>query len=297
MLLLLALIAALVCARWAARAWRNEPRQRYLRLIPVAGCVIAAIAAAPEPMVLTKCAGALAMPIGMVWTALAVTAAVAWWRGKIAHFAALSAIWVGLTLAASPPLATLAAQYVEGENAHRSPLHAGSFDLVIVLGGGTNDTPQSEVQLGDAGDRLVLGARLWHLGRTTLLATSGDPYPGVTSHDAGLATQRIWMQLGVPESAIVRVRGARNTSEEAHLHTRNVREHHYARVGLITSAMHMGRALARFHDEGLDPTPLPADVRGGEVHWRGIYSILPQASSATALQAAMWEIVGRSLGR
>src|SRR5690606_35385752 len=98
------------------------------------------------------------------------------------------------------------------------------FDAVIVLGGGTGSTPRGEAQLGDAGDRVLLGARLYRRGRTPLLVTSGSAIPGVSTHDSVAATTRIWRELGVPAEAIVEVEGARTTSEEARLHTALVRE-------------------------------------------------------------------------
>lgn len=250
----------------------------------------------PRGLLLSKSLGSLAMPLGLLWAALLALALWLWVKRRAREAAVVSCIALALTALGNRPLADAALGWVEGEHGHREPLSEAPFDAVIVLGGGTDDRPGG-VQLGQSGDRVMLGARLFHAGKTPLLLTSGAPIAGLSTHDSAAATRRIWRSLGVPDEAIVTIEGARTTGEEARLHARWMREREVSRVGLVTSAFHMRRALGRFAAEGVVVTPLPADVRSEPPAWRGFYSLVPDGRAAGDLHTAWWEIVGRLAGR
>ena len=253
---------------------------------------------APGGGLLVKTLGLLAMPLGLLWAGLG-----AWALFRFARRRPLAPALVpllALTLAGNAPLGAALLRAVEGEHARRAPLRetGAPFDVVIVLGGGTSATPEGEAQLGSSGDRVLLGARLYRRGRARRLAASGAPTPGFSTHDSGRAARRIWRELGIPDADIVVVEGARNTREEARLHTARVRAEGWAKVGLLTSAWHLPRALHAFHEAGLtDVEPLPADVRGAAFEVRGIHDLIPTGTGAALLKRAVWELLGRALGR
>ncbi|MFK7986664.1 MAG: YdcF family protein [Sandaracinaceae bacterium] len=257
-----------------------------------------AVALGPRGYLLSKSLGRMMMPLGLVWLGVFVAMAVTAWRRHRAAFG-FAFVFVLLTAAGNEPLAHAAYAHLEGPHGWARPLRASGppFDAVIVLGGGTADTQRGEPQLGGSGDRVMLGARLYHAGRTARLLTSGDPIAGLGTHDAGRATHAIWRSLQVPEDAIEIVPGARTTSEEARVHAARVREAGWRRVGLVSSAFHLPRALARFEEQGLHPTPLPADVRGARGQWRGFYDVIPVGSGASGLHQVAWEHLGRAMGR
>jgi uncharacterized SAM-binding protein YcdF (DUF218 family) len=298
MLFFLSVVGLAVALRLAihhrgAAGWR-----RWLALSTPIGMLAAAVATAPRGYLLTKSIGALAMPMGASWLALAALTAGAAWRARPRLAALFAGGFALLTVAGSEPVADALNGWVEGAHARATPFDEGPFDAVVVLGGGTDETPRGRAQLGPSGDRVVLGARLYHRGLTPRLVTSGSPIAGLSSHDAVAATTRIWRELGVPREAIVQVHGARTTSEEAVHHARLIRERGWRRVGLVTSARHMRRALANFEARGVDVVPLPADVRSrGGVRWRGFYSLVPRGTAAADIHRASWELVGRLAGR
>src|SRR5690606_15907 len=79
-------------------------------------------------------------------------------------------------------------------------LDSEPFDAVLVLGGGASGSDDF-AQVNDAGDRVVLGARMYHAGLTPILLTSGSSIPGIGSAvDVSIATTKIWTGLGVPEN-------------------------------------------------------------------------------------------------
>ncbi|MEO0321883.1 MAG: YdcF family protein [Myxococcota bacterium] len=258
---------------------------------------------APRAGLLVKTLGLLAMPLGLVWTSLGAWAL---WRVVSRRPVAPALVpFLALSVAGSAPLGDAALRALEGPHGQAAPLDtaapddtAAPFDAVIVLGGGTSETTRGEAQLGSSGDRVLLGARLYRRGRTARLVTSGSPTPGFSTHDAARATRRIWRELGVPEAHIVLVDGARNTREEARLHTARVRAEGWQRVGLVTSAWHLPRALRAFREAGLpEVVPLPADVRGAPFALRGLHDLIPTGDGAAALKVALWELLGRAAGR
>lgn len=291
-MLLLAGIVAIVLGVERARAgWRVGA---WIGLVAVG--VVAVVAGAPRGLILSKSLGLLVMPLGLLWTALFALVLGLVLKRRVREAAAVGAIWIVLTIGGNRPLADALLGWIEGEHALARPLEAGPLDAVIVLGGGTEDRPGG-VQLGASGDRVMLGARLYRRGVTPLLLVSGAPIAGLSEHDAAAATRRIWRELGIPDEAIVTVEDARTTSEEARLYAALIRERGFERVGLVTSAWHMRRALALFEAEGVRAEPLPADVRSEPVVWRGFYSVIPEGRAAHDVHTACWELVGRAVGR
>jgi uncharacterized SAM-binding protein YcdF (DUF218 family) len=179
------------------------------------------------------------------------------------------------------------------------PFDEAPLEAVIVLGGGTSSTPWGAAQAGESGDRVLLAARLYHRGQTPILVTSGSPIVGyLDGHDSVEATAEIWRDLGIPEEAIVRVPGARNTREEARVHAALIRERGWSRVGLVSSAVHFPRAMGLFNAEGVTPVPLPADFRGTHrLRFPELYDLIPAAGSLALLERAGWERLGAAVGR
>lgn len=142
-----------------------------------------------------------------------------------------------------------------------NPADAEHFDLIIVLGGATASDYEHNVWLQDAGDRVMLAARLYHHGKVDRLLTTGQAYDWADDVDQSEATYRIWTDIGIPRDAIEQI-GGRNTSEEM----KNIREllgeNPPARVGLLTSAFHLPRAERLAQAAGLKVIPIAAGFFG-----------------------------------
>lgn len=299
-------LAVLLAIAAADALWRRRgsgatgsaaiPRvgRRWLVAALVASLLLAALAAPGLP-VLAKCAGRLAMPIGLLWlvgwVALPVVAA----RNRRAG-ACVGCALVAFTLAGSEPLGEWLLRELEGPMWDREPFDEAPFDAVFVMGGGVHDGPTGP-SLGSSGDRAVLAARLYHLGRARTLVASGSHVPGLERSGDGVAlTQTLWRELGVPEDAIDRVGPAYNSAQEVELYAAYARERDLARVGLVSSAWHLRRALRLAARHDFTPVPLPADFRG-DVEWFGAYSLIPSGGGADAVQQACWEWLGAAMGR
>ena len=104
------------------------------------------------------------------------------------------------------------------------------------------------------------------------------------------------LTLGVPDSAISLEGRSRNTTENARETVKLIRAIEARRVLLVTSAMHMPRALSifqrTFRDSGVTVLPASTDVEGlpGTLHPLGRW--LPDADSLALSTRALKEYIG-----
>jgi len=195
--------------------------------------------------------------------------------------------WAALQLARS----------LEWRNIPLAPLPRA--EAIVVLGGATEPAfwPRPWVHLNEAGDRVLYAAKLYREGRAPLLIVSGGGWYGAPE---AASMAEILKFVGVPDSAIVRETGSLNTHQNAV----NVREILAARgihrILLVTSAMHMPRAMAVFRHEGIDAVAVPTDFVATEREMEESYSgpaailvnLLPDAESLAWTSRALKEYFG-----
>jgi uncharacterized SAM-binding protein YcdF (DUF218 family) len=284
-LTLAALTAALIVA----------PRPPIWWLLPVA-LGAGALLSTPSLFILQKVVSRLAMPPGLLWLALLVGLAVAFhhaagYRWALLGFTVIYTlagnVWIGSTL-----LHRLEAQV------QYAPLEV-PLDALWVLGGGTSLRPDGSPQLGPAGDRVTSAARLYHQGKVKRLLASGTSVAGIQqahARDLGAETATIWRELGVPAAAIQTVPGPRNTLEELAALSALVQTHRWARVGLLTSAWHLPRALRHAHRHQLVVIPVGSDFRGERPSF-GVVGLIPSSPGFDRVRVALREQLGAAMGR
>ena len=172
-------------------------------------------------------------------------------------------------------------------------------EAIVVLGGATDPAfwPRPWVHLTEAGDRVLYAARLYREGKAPLLILSGGGWYGAPEA-ASMAD--VLKFLGVPDSAIIQEPDSLNTHQNAV----NVREILAARgihrILLVTSAMHMPRALLVFRHEGIDALPAPTDFTATERDIEeshsslaaNVVNLLPDAGSLYWTSLALKEYFG-----
>jgi len=161
---------------------------------------------------------------------------------------------------------------------------------VVVLGGGLRSgsgLPLSSRIGNSALYRITEGIRVHRelpLSRIVFSGATNIHGESVAQMSSDLAAA-----LGVDRSRIVVAEGARTTDEEA-LCLRKLVEGQ--RFVLVTSAMHMPRAMRLFRRRGMDPIPAPTDHHTSSTLGDGWGRIIPSPGKVAAANAASHEVIG-----
>lgn len=134
--------------------------------------------------------------------------------------------------------------------------NAQTTDAIVVLGGNTQSNRSNWFEPYNrltAVDRIDRAAELYFEKKAAHIIVSGGSLEGPISEAHGMA--RALRQKGVPEAAIVLENDSRNTYENALFSQKILQRQHWASVAVVTSALHMPRALATFKKLGIDAVP------------------------------------------
>lgn len=248
--------------------------------------------------VLEKTLGLLAMPAGLIWLFLLASAVLTFLRKQRLPAALFLATALLYAAAGNVYLGSALVARLEAAVPPVDVATVGPFDAVLVLGGGSQEDPFGRPEAGLAGDRLVLAARIWHAGKAQVLVASGmsrDSAAGI--RNLGEESRALWRSLGVPDAAILVVaEPCWNTRDEILADRRLQLQHGWKRVGLLSSASHLPRALVLARKADLGVTPVGADWRG-RPHPFQLHLLVPQAEGFLEVQRACWEFLGRRVGR
>src|SRR5690606_21114262 len=132
-------------------------------------------------------------------------------------------------------------------------------EAIVVLGGNTAGGRENWFLPYDpqtAETRTEAAAKLFHARRAPLIVVSGAALDGSVSEAQTMA--RALVRAGVPESAIILETNSHNTRENAVFSSELLKEKGVSRVLLVTSALHMPRAMAVFTKQGVHPIAAPA---------------------------------------
>lgn len=285
-----------LCTLWPTRHERT--RAWWMGVVTALLAGVGIVVGLLSDIVAQKALGLLLMPAGLAWLLLITLTVTAWrtapralaWLASVALllFTVAGNAWVGNALIGSleqriPPL----------ELQQQQP-----FDAVCVLGGGTELSDADGPTLGSAGDRIALAARLWHAGKAKVVVVSGSSI-GSMERERDLTEEStiLLRGLGVDPRAIMHVSsGAVNTAQEITAYRAMAAEHGWTRVGLVSSAWHLPRALRLCRAADFDVVPLGADRRGRFRSW-SLYWVIPQDHGFDRVQHACWEYLGMLAGR
>jgi len=224
---------------------------------------------------LEKTLTSLVMPIGLVWVGLiTLTYLLLISRQKILGFFSLGCL-LAITLGGNQFASNYLAYSLEAPFSQIDIAQIPTLDAVIVLGGGTSSTYNNRVQLGMAGDRVATAARLYHSGQVKKIICTGSQSFRASPEDLHPREEAklILTEFGIPASTVILLEGE-NTSQEMNSLKSWIPEHINSpqpRIGLITSAWHLKRALRLAKSQGLEFEPIPSNFISGPVnpspHW------------------------------
>lgn len=188
------------------------------------------------------------------------------------------------------------------ERRYLAPIPLPAAEAIVVLGGGTLPAsfPRPWVQLKEEGNRVVYAARLYREHKAPLvILNGGGRWLGYAPSEAEQMAEVLEF-MGVPASAIVEEPRSRNTHENAVNVKPILAAHGIHRILLVTSAMHMPRALMCFRHEGIDALPAPVDFEAAELDFAQshrnlkavVLSFLPDAETVELSTRAMKEYLG-----
>ena len=252
-------------------------------------------------LLFAKLLSQIAYPLLASWLLAALAGVLLWRRrkraGGILLTIALGWLWAWSTPAFSDWLpATL-------ERPHpATPVEAlPAADAIVLLGGGMEAAHPPErlyPDLNAAADRVWHAARLFRAGKAPLILASGGnlPWREIDQPEAAVMAELL-QEFGVPDVAIIVETSSRTTRENRDNSLPILRELAAHRVLLVTSALHMPRALALFEATGLDVIPAPTDF---EVHERDRshpLRWLPDAQALADSSRALKEYLGRWANR
>lgn len=215
-----------------------------------------------------------------------------WWRhwGVSAVALGVLVIWIPATPLVSDGLrARLERQFPP------TPIAAvPAADAIVTLGGaiGAPQPPRVHPDLSGAADRVWHAARLYRAGKAPLIIASGGTLPWRDQQfreaDAMKTLLRRW---GVPADSVLTESQSASTYQNATNTAALVDRRGLDRVLLVTSALHMRRALATFRSAGVVAVPAATDYRVVDQPI-SLLDLVPNSGALRASTAAIHEYVG-----
>ena len=157
------------------------------------------------------------------------------------------------------------------ENRVTSHVIEKPIQIGVVLGGylKTDVRNKDHIYVNESVSRLTTAVELWKSGRIKkILLSGGDGTILKPEVDESLVAYNLCMQMGVPDSVIIRETRSRNTYENA-LYSKQIIDSIAPNTQnlFITSAFHMKRSMACAHKVGLDVLPYSTDFRERNMYW------------------------------
>ncbi|MBF0589402.1 MAG: YdcF family protein [Magnetococcales bacterium] len=181
-------------------------------------------------------------------------------KGRLALAVAIGILWVG-----SMPLVSGWLRYeMEQHHPARPIADLPKSDVIVVLGGGVArlpSPPRLEIELTSISNRIRYAAKLYKAGKAPRIIVSGGSisWMGVKAPES-VVMRELLMEWGVPSDAIIQESRSRNTRENATATRTILDQNGWHHLLLVTSAVHMRRAIGVFRAAGLGPVAATTDV-------------------------------------
>jgi len=226
---------------------------------------------------------------------LAVAALLTWSRRRLALRFLLASILV-LVIFSTSFVPNLLVRSLE-EQYRDAGVDVPPAQAIVVLGGALR-LPSGRHGLSaliDPTDRLLEAFRLYRSGKAPLIFCSGGNNP--IGSPAGQLPEATWMarlleEWSIPATAIQVETGSINTRENALLSYQALAPRGIRRIILVTSAMHMRRAVGAFRKVGFEVLAVPADFRTGWAEEPLLSRLLPKPDNLSFSEEALREWLG-----
>jgi len=170
------------------------------------------------------------------------------------------------------------------------PPAEGPVPWIVVLAGGIKDDPKLPA-LGKLSQeslyRIMEGVRIQRELPGSRLVVSGGPVSGDAAEAAVMAEAAVG--LGMAPEDVFQETASRDTEEQARLIQEIVGREKFI---LVTSALHLPRAMVLFRSRGLQPIPAPAGSRMAENTGSSPRLWFPRPENLQKSEAALHEYLG-----
>ncbi len=236
-------------------------------------------------------------PLGITCLLLFI-ALIVWWQ-KPAWTPIPVVLALGVLLFSSNPwsssliVRSLERQYIpQGE--------MPTAEAIVVLGGGTRSAifPRPMVDLAEEGDRIVYAAKLYQQQKAPLIIATGGRIQWLRGGvPEATDMSDILQMMGVSSGAIIQEPHALNTYENAVYVKAILAQLNIRQILLVTSALHMPRALKVFRHQGIDAIAAPTDfLIGGNFsdggHKVNLLNFIPDVNYLKNFTKALKEYIG-----
>jgi uncharacterized SAM-binding protein YcdF (DUF218 family) len=240
-------------------------------------------------------------PLGLI-SILVLLTLILWKNRAVAKatfiFALVFLIVSGSKYAALPLAKSLEWQYFP-------PNPVPEVDAIVVLGGGTEPmiSPRPMVEINAAGDRVIYAAKLAKDQPQAMLILSGGDIDFLDQSSSTPATDMAALMalFGIPSEQMIIQANSQNTAEDAAKSCEIIKEKKFENVLLVTSAMHMPRAMMLFEKEGCTVIPAPTDYTVTNEGWNRLWhpnaeeialNIVPNYSNLSLITKSLKEYIG-----
>lgn len=203
-----------------------------------------------------------------------------------------------LVLPAMPPVGMRLAAGLEGEFPPLSVTDSAEADVIILLGGDVALPLSPRLASEIHGNRTLHAFRLFRAGKAPyLLITGGNAFPQEGVHPEAHYTAQILKEWGVPAEALIIEQRSRNTRQNAVASSELIKKRGFKRVLLVTSALHMPRAVGAFRAVGLDVVPSPTHFRAVRRNQPKLLDWIPTLRGLSRFIQASREYLGLAVYR
>lgn len=220
---------------------------------------------------------------------LALVAALLAWRGwrRSARACALLVVALVLLVGCGPATGWLLGGLQRGLPAHYDDW--AERNVIVLLGAGTQGTPDGVEPSLFAHGRIAKAAQLWHAcrqdaARSCRLEISGGDALGNGRSEAAVYRQAL-LGLGVQADDLLLEPNSMNTWQNAQFSAPLLRQLGAQRVLLVSSATHLRRARLYFEHFGTPVVPVRAD-------WLAALPGLPSSANLLMADVAVHEYLG-----
>ncbi|KAF0111826.1 MAG: Uncharacterized protein FD147_628 [Chloroflexi bacterium] len=178
-------------------------------------------------------------------------------------------------------------------------------DVIVVLGGGTEPlvNPRPMVEVNAAGDRVIYAGKLYKNQPETIILISGGDIDFLDQSPTSPAQDmfEILKLMGIPKNTVILQDHSQNTYEDALFSCEIIKTKGYDKVILVTSAVHMPRAVKLFEKQGCAVIPAPTDFTITTASWERLWhpsleefflNLVPSYTNISLFTKTMKEYLG-----